>query len=303
MKQIYWTLLIGILKMGEFHEAMLLLKFTGTLSMALAEGAPFENWDLHNHRALIRRMDRNPAEEPQGVIRSRALPISALGSWTQRFFHLGTKHHIMATHAEHICPWGQPSSSRDLSCVVKRPSYCLGPQVFDDSVWVSIVFTWPYLLCWDFMRASVLMGQTLSKSSDEVSRGLVEVWGPRKANPRMWCLILSRIGRCFGWGQHLISQFQVKEVILHDVGGMHPISWRLELNEKIGLLEQEEIPSRLLPGFFCPSGLQDLRVASPRTGTAPLDVPVLERAGLHCECGCASLHDHVSQFLLTNLFL
>ena len=40
------------------------------------------------------------------------------------------------------------------------------------------------------MQASVLMDQTLSKSSDEVSRGLVEVWGPGKANPRMWCLIL-----------------------------------------------------------------------------------------------------------------
>ena len=47
------------------------------------------------------------------------------------------------------------------------------------------MFTWPYLLCWDFMQASVLMDQTLSKSSDEVSRGLVEVWGPGKANPRM----------------------------------------------------------------------------------------------------------------------
>lgn len=87
------------------HEAMMLLKFTGTLSMALAEGAPFENWDLHNHRALIhRRMDQNSPEEPQGVIRSRALPISALGSWTYRFFHLGTKHHVMAIHVEHMCP-------------------------------------------------------------------------------------------------------------------------------------------------------------------------------------------------------
>ena len=88
----------------SFNEAKMLLKFIGTLSMALAEGSPFENWDLHNHRALSRRMDQNSPEEPQGVIRSRAFPISALASWTHMFFHLGTKHHIMAIHVEHVCP-------------------------------------------------------------------------------------------------------------------------------------------------------------------------------------------------------
>ena len=77
----------------SFSEAKMLLKFIGTLSMALAEGSPFENWDLQNHRALSRRMDQNSPEEPQGVLRSRAFPSSALAAWTHMLFNLGTKHH------------------------------------------------------------------------------------------------------------------------------------------------------------------------------------------------------------------
>ena len=112
---------------------------------------------------------------------------------------------------------------------------------------------------------------------------------------------VSQIGRCFGWGQHLISQFQVKEVILHDVGGMHRISWRLNWMKTSATWSKRKLPA----DCFQASSVHQISRTSrlPWRGTAPSDVLVLEPAGLHCECGCASLHDHVSQFLLTNLSL
>lgn len=61
-----------------------------------------------------------------------------------------------------------------------------------------------------------------------------------------------------------------------------------------------DIPSRLPSGFICPSDLRDLQAASARPGTAHQMSYVLSLLVYTVNVD-ASLHDHVSQFLITNL--
>lgn len=117
----------------------MLLKFVGTLFFSLAEGSPFETWDLYNHRALSRRRTKIPLRRATGSDQKQGLSYFCPWFRDSYVFPSGGKTPYNGLHVEHI----RPEDSRlqaSISAVLSKATLLCVSSCLDGSVCVSSGF-------------------------------------------------------------------------------------------------------------------------------------------------------------------